>query len=333
MMQTSLRMGLLAMFFLMLGVSGAGAHDARPIVVNLEETAEGVRVEWRVPRIGPILAQPEIAMPTGCVGEEETVRADLGDSVLYGRIYRCEAGLAGSEVAVRHRVNPGLSTLIRATLASGGVRTKMMPPGETTWRIPEEPTRRGVAADYLTFGMRHIGAGVDHLMFLAALLLIARTRRQILITVTGFTVAHSITLALSAFDVVRLPSLSVEFAVALSIVFVAAEIARKRDDTLTQRHPVAVSSAFGLLHGFGFASVLRETGLPEGEALTALFFFNVGVEMGQILFIVLVWVELALVGRIVLRRFPGAAGPTRMAVAYGIGIAAAFWAIERFMGA
>lgn len=327
------RPGLFILVLLIGSMGAAQAHDARPIVVDIVETDGGARVEWRVPRIGPILAQPEIVMPPVCVAEGDAVRADLGDSAIGTVLYKCETGLAGSDIQVRHRVNPGLSTLIRVTLGSGEVLTRMLAPGESAWTIPAAPTRGGVARDYLAFGVRHIGAGIDHLMFLAGLMLLARTRRQVLITVTGFTVAHSITLGLSAFDLVQLPSRSVEFAIALSIVFVAAEIARGGETTITQRHPVTVSSAFGLLHGFGFATVLRETGLPRGESLTALLFFNVGVEVGQVLFITLVWLELALVGPMVLRRFPGAGWPARRGVAYFMGIAAAFWSIERLMGA
>ena len=145
-----------------------------------------------------------------------------------------------------------------------------------------------IAKDYTSLGVRHILEGYDYLLFLACLIMIAGTGRRILITVTGFTVAHSITLALSAFNLLRVPSAPVEAVIALSIVFLASEIAKEPRDTLTYKYPALVSVAFGLLHGLGFASVLRQIGLPQTEIVMGLLFFNIGVEIGQLAFIAMI---------------------------------------------
>jgi hydrogenase/urease accessory protein HupE len=207
-------------------------------------------------------------------------------------------------------------------------------PKETEVIIPAVESFGSVARDYLTLGVRHILEGYDHLLFLMCLMLIAGTGRRILITITGFTIAHSITLALSALGVVRVPIPAVEAAIALSIVFLAVEIVRGDPNSLTYRYPIAVSSSFGLLHGFGFAAVLGETGLPQTEIPAALLFFNVGVEIGQILFVAVViaiYQLVRLVGRASFDRdlSVDALRPLQTPAAYAVGILGSFWMIQR----
>jgi len=179
---------------------------------------------------------------------------------------------------------------------------------------------------YLARNSTYLGGGIDHLLFVACLMFIAGTLRRIFITITGFTIAHSLTLVLSALEIVRVPVPPVEATIALSIVFLATEILRKNENSLTYRYPVIVSMSFGLLHGFGFAAVLREIGLPQTEMATSLLFFNVGVEVGQILFV------LGLVGLFFsFKRFAGQLNYRRMQspISYFIGTVACFWFIER----
>jgi hydrogenase/urease accessory protein HupE len=200
--------------------------------------------------------------------------------------------------------------------------------------IPELESFATVARDYLMLGVRHILEGYDHLLFLACLLLIAGTGRRIFITITGFTLAHSITLVLSALGVLRVPIPPVEAAIAFSIVFLAVEIVRGNERSLTYRHPIVVSSSFGLLHGLGFAAVLAEAGLPQIEIPAALLSFNLGVELGQVLFVVGIVVLFQL-----LRLAARALGKGDLAVstlrpleapaAYAVGILACFWMIQR----
>ena len=207
------------------------------------------------------------------------------------------------------------------------------------WRVPDKESTASVAKQHLVLGIDHILKGYDHLLFVACLMFIAGTWRRILVTITGFTVAHSITLALAALDVVRVPVPPVEATIALSIVFLATEIARDRRDTLTWRFPIAVSGSFGLLHGFGFASVLGEIGLPQTEVPVALLFFNIGVEVGQVLFVAALIVAIFALNKLYIAsrmKTSDAGDPTiqRFArpAAYVIGVLAAYWTIERISG-
>ena len=193
-----------------------------------------------------------------------------------------------------------------------------------------EPDWKTVAHDYLVLGIWHIWAGVDHLLFVTGLLLLANAA-AIALGGTGFTLAHSVTLSLSALGVMRLPVPPVEAIIALSILFVAGEVARPDPESLARRYPLAISSSFGLLHGFGFAAALGDPGLPRNEIAAALLFFNAGVEVGQLAFIV---VALALVA--VIFRGTRSAGIHAASLsqlerisAYCLGIPAAFWFLDR----
>ena len=182
---------------------------------------------------------------------------------------------------------------------------------------------------YLMLGIEHILFGFDHLLFVFALILIVPDRRRLLVTITAFTIAHSITLSLATLGVVHVPGSPVEAAIALSILLLACEIIRMRSghSSLTVRWPWAVAFAFGLLHGLGFASGLAEIGLPSGHVLPALVAFNVGVEVGQLAFIAAVLGAAALARRV---RVPTLIERQAVpAATYAIGAIAAFWFIER----
>ena len=320
------------------------AHDSRPLVLELTEVEGGVfSVEWRVPPSVPAFNIPEPVLPEGCFLRGAGIAVDRRDGFYRKKFYAVPGGLAGQEIGLQYPVlNPSISTLVRIRFLNGQKHSKLLAPDEMTWRVPDRETGLGVARDYTLLGIRHILGGVDHLLFLVCLILVAGTGRRILITVTGFTLAHSLTLALSALHVVRLPIIPVEATIALSIVFLASEIARGKRGSLTYRYPIAVSSSFGLLHGFGFAAVLRDIGLPQTELLTSLLFFNVGVEIGQVLFLVgLLVAYRALVFAIQvlhlqIQRHPNTSLPgpgllTRLEkpAVYAVGSLAAMWLIER----
>lgn len=158
-------------------------------------------------------------------------------------------------------------------------------PSSPSYTFLKSPSSWQTIQSYTVFGVAHILEGYDHLLFVLCLLLIASSLKKLLWAITGFTLAHSITLVLSTLNVIKLAIAPVEAVIALSIVFLAVEIAKNNTQSLSYRYPVAVSSSFGLLHGFGFASVLLELGLPKNDQFLALGFFNVGVEIGQLLFI------------------------------------------------
>jgi hydrogenase/urease accessory protein HupE len=180
-----------------------------------------------------------------------------------------------------------------------------------------------IAADYVGLGVEHILTGFDHLLFVVALTLLVRRKRQLLATITAFTVAHSVSLALTVLGIVRVPAPPVEASIALSIVLVCAECLRP-GDSLAHRAPWAVAFAFGLLHGLGFASALLELGVPERHVPTALFCFNVGVELGQLGIIAVVLAGQRLVARLRIER-PW----MRPGLVYAMGSLAAYWTIDR----
>jgi hydrogenase/urease accessory protein HupE len=185
----------------------------------------------------------------------------------------------------------------------------------------------GVARTYAMLGVEHILSGIDHLLFVLALLIITRGGRKLVKTVTAFTVAHSITLTLAALGYIHVPQRPVEAVIALSIVFVAAEILRGRQGRvgLTARAPWLVALTFGLMHGLGFASGLSEAGLPDGHIPTALLFFSIGVEAGHFLFIGVLLSLIALARRVKLPAPQWA----QLVPPYAIGSVAMFWVIQR----
>lgn len=320
----------------MLATSAAHAHESRPLYVEITEDEPLVfTVQWKTP---PSVAggnTPEITLPPSCKLAGPT---SPSSGAVKRRTYLCAEDPSGQTIGITYPIfNPSVSTLVRISWHSGQSHSLLGTPDETRLEIPARESLGGVAKQYLALGTRHILEGYDHLLFLVCLLLIAGTARRILITITGFTLAHSITLALSALHVVQVPVPPVEAAIALSIVFLAVEIVRDDKGSLTYRYPIAVASTFGLLHGFGFAAVLGEAGLPQTEIPAALLFFNLGVEFGQVTFLFAVIVAYQalrfLAGRLGKRRFSiEDLRPFETPTAYLVGSLASFWMIERIAG-
>ena len=324
---------------LLLSVS-AHAHDARPNYVQLVET-EGLtfNANWKVPASVPGGALPYPSLPADCASERQPIWRQVGGEYAGQQKFRCSEPLSGRSVGIEFpSINPSLSTVYRIRLANGEEHLQVLKPDESEWTVPAAEERFTIAREYTALGIEHIWIGIDHLLFVACLLFIAGTPRRLLITITGFTVAHSITLALSALDLVRIPTPPVEAAIALSVVFMAWEIAKQDTTSLAYRYPVTIAGSFGLLHGFGFAAVLRDIGLPQTELPAALLFFNVGVEIGQILFVsVLVAAFVAL--RPVAGRFLRSANDAAphwatltTPASYLIGGTACYWMIGRVSG-
>ena len=175
--------------------------------------------------------------------------------------------------------------------------------------------------EYAELGVWHILTGYDHLLFVLSMLLLAKNLKRLLFAVSAFTLAHSITLALAVFNLLSIPSKFVESMIALSIVFLARELLSK-EETVTKKHLEYIAFIFGLLHGLGFSNALKEIGLPHEEMTLALFSFNVGIEVGQIMFIavVMAFFKLLHIYKV---------GIPKYMIAYGVGIVASFWFIER----
>ena len=311
----------------------AWAHDARPLSVNINEQSRGLYVAYiLIPPTVTADNQPTIHWPSDC----KVLKQDVGTSIGVVKettALRCTGGLEGRHIKISYQVfNPALATLFRLKETSGKVITRVLSPDKLDWKVPQQPGWRDVASGYLKLGVEHIWSGIDHLLFVAGLLILAGTFRRVLLTITGFTIAHSITLSLSALGLVQLPEPPVEAAIALSILFLAREIAWPHPEGLAARYPIMVSSSFGLLHGFGFAAALRDVGLPTHELAVGLLCFNLGVEVGQITFIICV---LAVIfgGRYLITtlRLPAIQLSHRLSLigGYGLGIPAAFWFLQR----
>lgn len=321
---------------LLLAATRALAHDARPLSVALvEQTAGLYRVVVRAPPSVDPSNTPRVVWPEVC---ELLETAPLALATGATSLVRCAGGLAERTIRIAYPLyNPSITTLFRLETAAGESITAVLPPDEPAWTVPAAPTLISVARDYLALGFRHIWQGPDHLLFVAGLLLLARIPRRIFWAVTGFTAAHSLTLSLAALGVVRVPIEPVEAMIALSILFLAGELARADPGSFSSRFPVALSFVFGLLHGFGFASALGELGLPQGALAAGLAFFNVGVEIGQLAFIaaaaaIVVGVRRARSSlRDVPISVPQLAARARIGLigAYLLGVPSAYWFIER----
>lgn len=241
---------------------------------------------------------------------------------------RVPRGLNGQSITFEGLASTGNQVLVRLVRVDGSEELYRASADDPQVRIPTQPDSIGVSARYTQLGIEHILLGFDHLLFVVALFMLVHNLRTLFWTITSFTVAHSITLALVTLDVIRVPVPPVEAFIALSIVFVAVEIVRRQqgEPSLASRMPWLVAFAFGLLHGMGFASALARIGLPQDNVPLALLFFNVGVEIGQVA-IVAALVLLAAAAR----RYLGHAQLrfARMAVSYAIGGIASYWLIDR----
>jgi hydrogenase/urease accessory protein HupE len=301
--------------------------DNRPVYVEITEIGDhSYTVRTKLPPTVPSVDPPQLELPADCVPVE--TRGTDGLSFTY----QCGEPLSGRVVSMGYPGPiPRANVLMKIVLQSGESHTVVRRPDDTVWTIPMAETRSQVAKDFTLLGVFHIWEGKDHLLFVLCLLWIAGDMRRIFFTITGFTVAHSITLALAAFEIVRLPIPPIEIVIALSVAFLAMEIAKGKQDNLTWNYPVVVSSSFGLLHGLGFAAVLAEIGLPQTELVTGLLFFNVGVEIGQVAFAIVVLVCIHILNRLAARMAAGEKFENRLqtVMSYAVGCTAAFWVIER----
>ncbi len=306
----------------------SGAHELRPGYLELRERSPEVfEVLWKVPARGEASLAIEPTLPERCraVGPRSVRVSDAAVTERWE--VRCAGGLGGGTIAIEGLAATLTDVLVRLEAWDGSTRLARLTPREPAFVVRAEPGRAEVAATYLQLGVEHILAGIDHLFFVLALVLLVREPKRLIATVTAFTVAHSLTLAAATLGLVHVAQRPVEAVIALSIVFVAGEIVHdaRGDPGLTTRMPWVVAFAFGLLHGLGFAGGLREVGLPEQSIPLALLFFNLGVEVGQLLFIALM-LPLAALGRRAARRWPRGAAEVP---AYAIGPVAAWWTLVR----
>jgi len=310
----------------------AAAHELQPSSLEVRQlTSERYEVIWRAPiyygKPHPATLQlPEHWQTVG----EPSVR-QLSDSALHRRVVNVPDGAIQGEI-IRFNGLEGTITDVFARFIwlNGAESTAIARPSHPYVDIDGQRSAWQVAGDYTALGMDHILSGYDHLTFVLALLLIVSGMRRLLVTVTSFTLAHSITLAAATLGVMWVPGPPVEATISLSILFLASELIKvnRGRDSVTARYPWIVAFTFGLLHGFGFAGALNDIGLPQNEIALALLMFNVGVELGQLLFIAAILLLLMAL-RKVRREWPAW---VNQVPAYGIGSIAAFWFIDRVTG-
>ena len=311
----------------------AAADEFRPAYLQLRQIdAVTYEVMWKVPALDEattLRVRPQFPPGTEALTPVRSSYA-AGAAVQRCRI-KVDGGLVGKGIDFPNLSSSRIDVLTRVERSDGTMQLGRVLPLQPHLIITASPGAFEVMQTYTVLGIEHILLGVDHLLFVLALLLLVKGTGRLIATVTAFTIAHSLTLFAATLGWVHVPGPPVEAAIALSIVFVAGEIihAQQGRPGLTQRYPWMVAFTFGLLHGLGFAGALAEVGLPPLSIPTALLFFNVGVEIGQLLFIAAVFLVIA-IGRRIARRIPKPRPGWLSRVApYAIGGIASFWVVER----
>jgi hydrogenase/urease accessory protein HupE len=321
----------LLLALLWLGCSGSvAAHEVRPAYLELRETAvEHYEVLWKVPGLGTDMRLGiYVNLPANCKKLGESRALFSNNAFIERWSVDCPGGLVGHTIDILGLSATVIDVLVRIERLDGTTEVVRLNPAVATFVVNRESNALEVAGTYFRLGVEHILTGVDHLLFVLALLILVKGIRRLIVTVTAFTLAHSLTLAGATLGLVHLPQPPVEACIALSIVFVAAEILRGRGG-LTARFPWVIAFTFGLLHGFGFAGALREVGLPQKAIPVALFFFNLGVEAGQLLFIGGVFAALMASRNVLRHRRLQLPGWAWRLPPYAIGTIATFWVIDR----
>jgi HupE/UreJ protein len=319
----AISLGLLAL------APAASAHEIRPAYLQIRETSPGrYELLWRTPVLSGMRLPVVLKLPDGVRNVVPPTVQQLTDSLVDRRTVAAdEGGLASRRIEFPGLQGTITDVLVRVELADGRQSTTLVTPSRPWVEIAAAQGALAVVGAYVVHGIQHIAFGVDHLLFVLGLLLIVKDRWTLLKTITAFTVAHSITLAIATFGWANAPVVPLNAAIALSILFLGPEIVRswRGETSLTIEKPWIVAFLFGLLHGFGFAGALTSAGLPRQDLPVALLGFNVGVEIGQVAFVIVV-VLLERSFRQLEIRWPRWA---LMLPGYAVGSFGAFWTIER----
>ena len=307
--------------------SAVSAHRFAPSLLEIRQLSENsFNATWKTP-IQKVSAVPmEPVFPADCEITSTSPWIQEGTGVLMQMDLSCTDGLVGKTLSVSGLGDNQSSALLRLYLAQDIFHQAVFTAAEPRFVVPIEGTAGSVTRDYIELGAEHIWEGPDHLLFVMGLLFLVGWNRRLVLTVTAFTVGHSITLAMVTLGVFEYPVALVEFMIALSIYVLAVELAREDGGGALWRQPWWLAAGFGLLHGMGFAGALAETGLPQSNVPLALLAFNIGIELGQLAFIALLVVLFAAVARL--------AGASRMAALrpvpiFVLGGLSAMWCIER----
>jgi len=310
-------------------LTNASADEIRPGYLELKETTDNIfSVIWKVPAKGNKKLALYAKLPDACTNKTEPYSQLINSAYIQRWIVACDKGLFQKTISISGLARTNTDVLLRLEFANGSSQSVMLSPINNTFTIPAEASSLQIVGTYTWLGITHILMGIDHLLFVFALLLIVKSKRQLLWTITAFTLAHSITLAGATLGILYVPQQPVEAIIALSILFLAMEIVhgKRGHPGAAARWPWMVAFVFGLLHGFGFAGALAEVGLPQQAIPLALVFFNVGVEIGQLMFVASVVFSGWLIHMIKQQHLLEKA--ETLAV-YTIGGLSSFWLIER----
>ncbi|QJB69770.1 HupE/UreJ family protein [Parasphingorhabdus halotolerans] len=308
----------------------ARADELRPAYVELtQQSAKQWTLLWKASAQSRLGATGEAIVPENCEVRGAPQKRFANTNILTTLTLSCNGNLEGQNIGLKALELSSTDALVRVAPLGGETQTLRLTPDQPIATIAGKDEIANVAWTYTVIGVEHIVLGFDHLLFVLALVLLLKGGWLVAKTVTAFTVAHSITLIGTTLGYLSLPQQPVEAVIALSIVFLAVEIVKAKpgEFRLSERFPWVVAFLFGLLHGFGFAGALAEIGLPQGDVPMALLTFNLGVEIGQLLIVAAGLLVLWLI-----RKYQDSlTQPVKTASAYGIGIIATYWFIERMI--
>jgi hydrogenase/urease accessory protein HupE len=321
-----IRSSLVWVFFL----SFIFADEIRPAFLELtQESKTSYKVLWKKPSQGEaksaLKLEPLFPLSAKIRGVKKISQTRSASHESY--VIEDEKALVGKSITIQGLEATSSDVLVRVLYLDGETEFIRVLPEDPHFKLTHESGFFNMASTYFILGVEHILEGYDHLLFVLALLLLVGNIRILIWTITAFTLAHTITLMLASLDMIYFSSRAVEAIIALSIVFVAAEViyAMRGREHVSKKYPWVIAFGFGLIHGLGFAGALKEIGLPQNEIVPSLIFFNVGVEIGQLLFVLMillfVWVFKFLIEKHVF--------VYKMGVSYMIGIIATFWFLDR----
>lgn len=314
------------------------AHEVRPAYLELtQKDSESYNILWKVPGLGENLHLGlDMALPSRCTNITQPRGIMVNNSYTERWEIKCSGGLNGDTIRFNGLSGTATDVLVRLVRLNGSVQIARITPSSPYFVVTPTVQSMEVVRTYSLLGIEHILSGIDHLLFVLALLIITSGGWKLVKTITAFTVSHSISLSLATLGYVNVPQKPVEAVIALSIVFVASEILRERQGKkgITVIAPWVVAFVFGLMHGLGFAGGLSEAGLPDGHIPTALLFFSIGVETGHFIFVGFVLLLLE-IGKWIILKFPSLSQQRlyfiRVLPAYIIGAVAMFWVINRIV--
>ena len=306
------------------------AHEIRPAYLEIKEDSVGsYSIIWKVPMLDNRIPDiyPVFEASDQLYKNQES--SDLQAHTTHMQL-TTTTDIGGSELLIYNLEKTLIDAVVRIERASGEIHTLLLQPSAPKALIPNSSNRWQVARTFSVLGIEHILLGWDHLLFVFGLLLLIKRKPILISTITAFTIAHSITLAMSSLGHLSLPSAPVETVIALSVIFLGREYVMelKGHTSLTAQKPWLIAFVFGLLHGFGFAGALSNIGLPSHAVFSSLLSFNLGVEIGQLIFVFALIVLYQLFKKILIQRL---SATVKIIPGYIIGGIASFWFIERLL--